>query len=183
MSGEAGKLVRHCSLGMRQRLGLALALMPEPELLILDEPTNGLDPAGIHEIRLLVAALPREHGITVFLSSHLLSEVEQTATHLGIIGHGRLLFQGTLAQLQARRGTRLLLGTDRAEEASRLLTGAGWEIRASSSDLIHVLASTYDDAARINGLLVDAGLRVFHLRIEQPSLEETFLSLTREEER
>ncbi len=181
MTGAAGKLVRHYSLGMRQRLGLAMALMPEPELLILDEPMNGLDPAGIHEIRSLVAALPREHGITVFLSSHLLSEVEQTATHLGIIGRGRLLFQGTLAQLQARRGTRLLLGTDRAEQARRLLTDAGWEIRASSNDVLHVAASTSEDAARVNRLLVEAGLRVFHVRIEQPSLEETFLSLTREE--
>ena len=183
MTAASGKLVRHYSLGMRQRLGLALALLPEPALLVLDEPTNGLDPAGIHEIRGLVAALPREHGMTVFLSSHLLSEVEQTATHLGIIGRGRLLFQGTLEELQARRGTRLLLGTDRDERARALLVGAGWEVRGSPNSALHVSASTPEDAARVNRLLVEAGVGVFHLRVEQPSLEETFLDLTREAER
>ena len=86
---------------MRQRLGLALALLTKPELLILDEPTNGLDPAGIHEMRDMIRRLPAEFGVTVFLSSHLLSEVEQIASHIGIIHEGRLLFQGTLSDLQA----------------------------------------------------------------------------------
>ena len=183
MRHAAGKLVRHYSLGMRQRLGLALSLLPEPSLLILDEPTNGLDPAGIHEIRGLIAALPREHGMTVFLSSHLLSEVEQTASHLAIIHRGRLLFQGTLAELQARRQSRLVLGVDRPEEARGLLAGAGWRLSPAQGELLHVEASDAAEAARVNRLLVEAGLGVTHVSLEQPSLEETFLSLTAEDER
>ena len=100
---DANRLVRGYSMGMRQRLGIALALLNEPDLLILDEPTNGLDPAGIREMRDLISRLPQEQGITVFLSSHLLSEVEQVATHIGIINQGRMLFQGTLDDLHARR--------------------------------------------------------------------------------
>jgi len=97
---DADRRVREYSLGMRQRLGLALALLNKPQLLILDEPTNGLDPAGIHEMRDLIRRLPDEFGVTVFLSSHLLSEVEQIASHIGIIHESKLLFQGTLAELQ-----------------------------------------------------------------------------------
>src|SRR5262245_53764669 len=103
LAQDANRRVREYSLGMRQRLGLALALLNKPKLLILDEPTNGLDPAGIHEMRDLIRRLPEEFGATVFLSSHLLSEVEQLATHIGIIHEGSLLFQGTLAELQAQR--------------------------------------------------------------------------------
>src|SRR5262245_58240224 len=103
LTADSHRRVREYSLGMRQRLGLALALLNKPELLILDEPTNGSDPAGIHEMRDLIRRLPAEFGITVFLSSHLLSEVEQIAGHIGIIHQGRLLFQGTLPELQAQR--------------------------------------------------------------------------------
>ena len=103
LRADADRLVRQYSLGMKQRLGLALALLNSPDLLILDEPTNGLDPAGIHEIRDLLRRMPREHGITVFLSSHLLSEVEQIAESIGIVHEGKLLFQGSLAQLRERR--------------------------------------------------------------------------------
>src|SRR5215208_346254 len=101
LTKDADRRVREYSLGMRQRLGLALALLGDPDLLILDEPTNGLDPAGIHEMRDLIRRLPAEHEITVFLSSHLLSEVEQMATDIGIIQKGNLLFEGTLENLQA----------------------------------------------------------------------------------
>jgi ABC-2 type transport system ATP-binding protein len=104
LARDADRLVREYSLGMRQRLGLALALLNSPELLILDEPTNGLDPAGIHEMRDLLRRMPAEHGVTVFLSSHLLSEVEQIAGSVGIIREGRMLFQGSLAELRRLRG-------------------------------------------------------------------------------
>ena len=97
LTKDADRRVREYSLGMRQRLGLALALLNQPQLLILDEPTNGLDPAGIHEMRDLIRRLPDDAGVTVFLSSHLLREVEQIASHIGIIHEGRLLFQGRLA--------------------------------------------------------------------------------------
>jgi ABC-2 type transport system ATP-binding protein len=98
----AGRLVRNYSSGMKQRLGIAHALLGNPELLLLDEPTNGLDPAGIHEVRTLVRDLPKRRGVTVFLSSHLLAEVEQVATHLAIISQGQLKFEGTREELQMR---------------------------------------------------------------------------------
>ena len=106
----ANRLVRTYSMGMRQRLGLALALLRDPELLILDEPMNGLDPAGIHEMRDLLRRLPETTGVTVFLSSHLLSEVEQVATHVGIIREGRLTFEGSLGDLYERTGESITLG-------------------------------------------------------------------------
>ena len=103
LSDAAEKRVGQHSQGMKQRLGLAMALLNEPEFLILGEPTNGLDPAGIRDVRELLRRLAVESGTTVFLSSHLLSEVEQIATHLGIIHQGRLLFQGTFNELQRTR--------------------------------------------------------------------------------
>src|SRR2546426_978744 len=98
----AGRLVRNYSSGMKQRLGLAQALLGNPDLLLLDEPTNGLDPAGIHEVRTLVRDLPKRRGMTVFLSSHLLAEVEQVATHFAIISQGQLKFEGTPEELRRR---------------------------------------------------------------------------------
>jgi ABC-type multidrug transport system ATPase subunit len=185
LSEAANKLVRAYSLGMRQRLALALALLPEPLLLILDEPTNGLDPAGIHEIRSLIAALPRERGITVFLSSHLLSEVEQVANQVGILQRGQMLFQGPLAELQSRRRSALAVGSPRLDEARRLLEGDGWQVLPSSNGYLRVglssgAAVTAADAARANHSLVSAGLPIDHLSLEQPNLEEIFLSITNE---
>lgn len=98
------RLVRKYSLGMKQRLGLAMALIGKPPLLILDEPTNGLDPAGIHEMRQLIKSLPKLYGCTVMISSHLLSEVEQLADHIGILNHGHLLFEGSMDTLRAYAG-------------------------------------------------------------------------------
>src|SRR5215813_7172541 len=126
LTKDANRRVREYSLGMRQRAGLALALLNKPDLLILDEPTNGLDPAGIHEMRDLIRRLPGESGLTVFLSSHLLSEVEQIASHIGIIHEGHLLFQGTLAELQAQRQEHLVVGVKQSEQAMSCLTSAGW---------------------------------------------------------
>src|SRR6185503_17544218 len=121
MTRDANRRVREYSLGMKQRLGLALALLNKPQLLILDEPTNGLDPAGIHEMRDLIRRLPAEFGATIFLSSHLLSEVEQIAGHIGIIHQGRLLFQGALDELQAQQRERLIVGVNQPEQAIRCL--------------------------------------------------------------
>jgi len=180
MSAQAGKLVRNYSLGMRQRLALALALMPQPALLVLDEPTNGLDPAGIAEIRELITALPLQHGITVFLSSHLLSEVEQTATHIGIIHRGQMLFQGALADLQAERQERLVLSIDRPDQARRALAEDGWKVLPTSNGYLKVEANGPADAALVNRQLVERGFAIYHLALEQPSLEETFLRLTDE---
>jgi ABC-2 type transport system ATP-binding protein len=174
----ADRCVKGYSSGMRQRLGLALALLGDPELLILDEPTNGLDPAGIREMRELLRRLPREHNVTVFLSSHLLSEVEQVATHIGILGHGRLLFQGTPEELQAQLEDHVALGVDRPEEAERLLSRAGWSVCQNGTGYLHVAVNGRSDVTLINNQLVQEGISVFHLNLEQPSLEDVFLRLT-----
>jgi len=174
---DAGRCVREYSLGMRQRLGLALALLNKPELLILDEPTNGLDPAGIHEMRDLIRRLPEEFGVTVFLSSHLLSEVEQIASHIGIIHEGSLLFQGPLADLQKKQQTKLTVGVKQLDQAMNCLVNAGWTVKRVDG-LLNVSARTSEDAVRINTLLVDQRLEVFHLSLSQGSLEDIFLTLT-----
>lgn len=177
LSADARRRVRTYSQGMRQRLGLACALLREPELLILDEPTNGLDPAGIHEIRHLIRRLP-EAGTTIFLSSHLLSEVEQMATHIGIIQRGYLVFQGTLPQLHARTEPRLMLETDRPAAARQLLAGRGYQAAGNGNGSLHVPVASPADAAAINRLLVENGLAVHHLVLQRPTLEDIFLSFT-----
>jgi lantibiotic transport system ATP-binding protein len=179
LTQDAHRRVREYSLGMRQRLGLGLALLNKPELLILDEPTNGLDPAGIHEMRDLLRRLPAEFGVTVFLSSHLLSEVEQIASHIGIIHQGRLLFQGTLPELQQQHRAQLIVGVNQSEQAIACLTAAGWKIERGNDGLLHVMADSAADAAKVNELLVSSGCEVFHLAPAPVSLEDIFLKLTR----
>ena len=177
LTRDANRRVREYSLGMRQRLGLALALLNKPQLLILDEPTNGLDPAGIHEMRDLIRRLPKEFGVTVFLSSHLLSEVEQIADHIGIIHESRLLFQGTLAELQRKQQAELTVGVNQSEAAIDCLERAGWTVGRRDA-LLSVRADGQADAVRINRLLLDHRLDVFHLAVSQRSLEDIFLTLT-----
>jgi ABC-2 type transport system ATP-binding protein len=179
----ADRLVKGYSTGMKQRLGLGLALLGEPELLILDEPTNGLDPAGIREMREFIRRLPQEHGITVFLSSHLLGEVEQMATHIGIIDKGRLLFQGTPDELQAQLNPQVKLGVDRPDEAARVLTQAGWSVRPNGGNRLCVAVNGQSDVAMINAQLTGGSVNVFQLSLEQPSLEDIFLELTMDNER
>jgi ABC-type multidrug transport system ATPase subunit len=172
------RLVREYSLGMRQRLGIAQALMSDPELLILDEPTNGLDPAGIHEMRALIRQFAANDGITVFVSSHLLSEVEQAATHIGIINGGKLLFQGSLGELHQHQRPRLSVGVDRPEQAIRALAASQVEAVLSADGTLEI--SNAADAAAINATLVSQGFRVHRLGEVRRSLEEIFLALTHE---
>ncbi len=127
---DATRQVKGFSLEMKRRLGLANALLGNPELVILDEPTNGLNPAGIQEVRHLLRDMPAQHGITVFLSSHLLAEVEQIAGRIGIIAEGRLQFEGTPAELRARRGGVLRIGVDRPAVAAQMLRQQGFEADA-----------------------------------------------------
>lgn len=173
----ADKRVSQYSLGMKQRLGLALTLLNEPELLILDEPTNGLDPAGIHEIRDLIRSFPAEYGITVFLSSHLLSEVEQIADTIGIIHQGKLMFQGPLADLHSQREPYLEVGAHDSQTAREVLTSAGYTLLATSNGHLRLDADVADPA-HINHLLVTRGVGVHHLAVQQRSLEDIFLTLT-----
>lgn len=178
---DGHRLVRGYSLGMRQRLGLALALLGSPELLILDEPTNGLDPAGIDEMRQLVRQLSEAEGLTIFLSSHLLTEVEQVASHVAILSAGTVLFDGTIEGLHTRQRVELLVGVSRMEEAASFLKRSGIE-SSRRNGYLSLIESELISAAKINALLVEAGFEVDHLAKQRPSLEQIFLSMTSEAE-
>jgi ABC-type multidrug transport system ATPase subunit len=170
LGGLDRRPVHKYSLGMRQRLGLAAALLRSPRLLVLDEPTNGLDPQGIREIRDLLAEL-NVAGTTVFLSSHQLAEVEQLCTRIGVIDRGRLVLQDDLESLRGTTG-RVIVRSPDADRAAALLDGR----IASREDDRLIVADP--DAAAINSQLVSAGLRVSEVRAERRSLEEVVLSVT-----
>ncbi|WP_397311259.1 ABC transporter ATP-binding protein [Paenibacillus ihbetae] len=168
------------SLGMKQRLGIAMALLPFPKLLILDEPTNGLDPAGIGEIRELIKSLPREYGITILLSSHLLSEIEQIATSVGIINDGKLLFQGTMESLQSGNKTTISFKTADPARAEDLLLTQGYLPTIKAKQLMfNQLAD--EEVSRINRLLVEQGIPVTRIEEHNKNLEDIFLDLTGKE--
>jgi ABC-type multidrug transport system ATPase subunit len=177
---DAHRLVKTYSQGMRQRLGLALALLAKPDLLILDEPTNGLDPAGMIEMRELIRRLPDEYGVTVFLSSHLLGEVEQIATHLGIIGRGQLLFEGTLEAFQQRSGNRVAIETDSPAAAVEILHQGGWHPLCLADSVLRVEFPDRESVASAVAMLVSKGAKIYQIRTEQPSLENLFLDLTKQ---
>lgn len=179
---ESKKLVQGYSLGMRQRLALALALLGDPELLILDEPTNGLDPAGIQEMRAFIKHLAMERGITVFISSHLLSEVEQVATHVGVVSKGKLIFQGPLKQLQAEGEAYIRIKTDQAETALQLLEKNGFVVQRFSNDELHILNNPQVNPSMITRLLVQNQVEVSQIDRVAPSLEEIFMRLTSKKE-
>jgi ABC-type multidrug transport system ATPase subunit len=162
--------VKAYSLGMRQRLGLAAALIRRPRLLILDEPGNGLDPRGIRDLRELLIGL-NDSGVTVFLSSHLLAEVEQLCTRIGVLDSGRLVLQDDLAALRAPTG-RIVLDTPDADQVAALLDGQV-EHRDGQRLLVR-----YADAAALNTRLVGAGLRVSSIGPQQRTLEDIVLSVT-----
>ncbi len=178
LTADSHRPVKHYSLGMRQRLGLALALLGTPRLLILDEPTNGLDPAGIHEIRALLRQLSREHGITIFLASHLLSEVEQIATHVAILRKGQCLFQGPCHELPCPSARHLIVGSTRRDAVRALLRQHGWNGDATHESEISIALQDERDAGKINELLVRHGLPVHRLETKRLTLEEVFLELT-----
>ena len=175
----ANRLVRGFSLGMTQRLAIANAMLGAPELLVLDEPTNGLDPAGMAEMRGLLRNLPAKEGVTVFLSSHLLSEVEEVATHIAILSRGARLFAGTVEELHARQRRALVVRVDRPGEAMRMLTNSGLIVDRSGPDLVIVNAGD-DLAPAVTRTLVEAGFSVFHVALERPTLEDIFLEMTME---
>lgn len=180
LAGDARRLVRDYSLGMRQRLGLALALLPDPELLILDEPTNGLDPNGIIEMRELLMEMRQEYGKTILISSHLISEVERIATHVGVIQQGHLVFQGTLSALQEHQidQKNIIIETNDAVYCRQIMP---LELRAATILSPSTLSLPYQSPEHTAGLaqkLVEAGQPLYALRCQQPSLEQTFLDLT-----
>src|SRR5699024_10827755 len=146
LENQQHKKVGQYSLGMKQRLGLAAALIGSPKLLLLDEPTNGLDPAGIQEMRDLICSLPKEYGITVMVSSHLLSEIDQMATHTGIIDKGVLIFQDTLKALHQKSGRKLRLHTTDNNLAANILSARGIPVRYSSDRRFLTLADNGDES-------------------------------------
>ncbi|MGW2330647.1 ABC transporter ATP-binding protein [Streptomyces sp. NPDC001700] len=180
LGAAAGKKARAYSLGMKQRLGLAAALLQPRELLVLDEPTNGLDPQGMREIRTLVRALAQE-GTTVFLSSHLLDEIEQVCTHAAVMTRGRLVAQGTVAELAAGSRGRLSVTTPDPADAVRVLKEHGvTDLVVLEERVSGELPTPAPEPADLNAALVRAGVRVRAFGAEGASLEDAFVALTGE---
>jgi len=166
------------STGNFQRLGLARAFLHDPELLILDEPAKGLDPAGVVEIRELLASLAKEKGVTVFMSSHLLTEVDRLATRIGIIHEGRLIEELRADEVDKLRSLRLEIKVRDPEAAHGALTRAGYAPKASEGTLVLSEARAIDAPDAVATLLVRAGTPPFRLAVEQEDLEAHFLRLT-----
>jgi len=169
--------VKVYSLGMRQRLGIAQALLPTPELIILDEPTNGLDPQGIHETRNLIRRLRDEFKLTVLLSSHLLTEIEQLCNRVGIIHEGRLLYEGGPEALVAPTSLYKVRVDNLGGAFDLLSRESGVTVGRNGSSFLRVEADA-EHIASVNTLLVGNGIRVYELSPAQESLEEAFLRLT-----
>ena len=177
----AGRLAGGYSLGMRQRLGLARAMLGQPRLLVLDEPSNGLDPEGMREMRALIRTLPERDGVTVFVSSHLLNEVEQIATHVGLMHDGRLLAQSTLAELKGAGERELAVTVVGAERAAAALADNGYAVCAPDSGSLRLAVPQDREAASfaagVNLALVERGFAVSRLTSAEPTLEDVYLGL------
>ena len=169
------------SLGMRQRLGIARALLGRPKLLILDEPANGLDPEGIRDMRALIGGLAAAAGVTVLVSSHVLSEVEQTASHIGLMHGGRLLMQAPVAALKAGRARSVRFKVDRPDALVALLAASGIDGRIDPAGNVVVAGPSAEAAARdvaaLNFLMVEQGLAVSGIEVVEPSLEDIFMAV------
>ncbi|WP_446040350.1 ATP-binding cassette domain-containing protein [Streptomyces sp. SID1121] len=180
LTAAGTKKAKAYSLGMKQRLGLAAALLRPRRLLVLDEPTNGLDPQGMREIRTLVRELAAD-GTTVFLSSHLLDEIEQVCTHAAVMAQGRLLTQGPVAELAAGTRGRLAVVTPDPAEAARVLTELGVGGVTVTEDRVSGDPPPAEvELADLNAALVRAGVRVRSFGVERASLEDAFVALTGE---
>jgi ABC-type multidrug transport system ATPase subunit len=178
LAGRAKDKFKKYSLGMKQRLGVAAALLKDPELLILDEPTNGLDPKGMADMRAIIRRVG--HGErTVLLSSHLLGEVEQVCDRVGVIHKGELLIEGSVDELRGSTG--IVVKVEPIAEARKIAAGLAGVERAQIEDGMLVLDTDQERAAEINARLVSEGLRVSELRPVERSLEDAFLELTRGE--
>ncbi|WP_199840195.1 ABC transporter ATP-binding protein [Streptomyces viridochromogenes] len=179
LTAAGGKKAKAYSLGMKQRLGLAAALLQPRRLLVLDEPTNGLDPQGMREIRALIRELASE-GTTVFLSSHLLDEIEQVCTHAAVMAQGRLITQGAVADLAAGTRGRLVVTTPDTGDAARVLKEQGAGDVVITDDRVTAEQPPDRDLADVNAALVTAGVRVRGFGVERASLEDAFVALTGE---
>ncbi|HEM4105148.1 ABC transporter ATP-binding protein [Streptococcus suis] len=174
------KLVKAYSLGMKQRLALAFALVKKPKILLLDEPTNGLDPAGIHEIRELIVQLAKEKGLTVFISSHILLEIEHIADRVGIINHGRLVYEGEIEAIKSN--TWIEIGGDFSQKniVQTLVELGTVEILSASESQVTLRDLDNDRLADLVSYLIENGYRIFRVVRESETLEDIFLNLTKE---
>ncbi|MEW5597023.1 ABC transporter ATP-binding protein [Peribacillus frigoritolerans] len=172
----ANRLTKEYSLGMKQRLGIAAALLSSPDLLILDEPTNGLDPSGIQEMRELIKELPKS-GMSVLVSSHLLSEIDQMATQVGIINNGKMIFQDSIERLRQKRKPLLKVGVSNVIEAKTILKGKGLKVDMQK-DFLWLAQTEPEFVSEINSILVHSGVSVYRLEEVKRSLEDIFLELT-----
>jgi ABC-2 type transport system ATP-binding protein len=178
LENDAKRPVRTYSLGMKQRLGMALALIGEPSLLILDEPLNGLDPSGILEMRELIRGLPKKDGYTVFLSSHILAEVEQVASDLVVIHKGGLRYQGPMEGLASGDPPIVSIKTDDPSKSVDTLANLGFKATVEAGQIL--LEARYEDIPRANSALVASGAAIYEIAPMQKNLESRFLSLLEE---
>lgn len=181
LTDAANKTVKRYSLGMKQRLGIAICLLHDPDLLILDEPLNGLDPHGIAEIRQLLIRLSREEGKTVFISSHLLSEIESTCDFIGIISKGKLLYEGKIGDLKNDNPGRLTYHLEVRDSEKALVSLGKWtNIRSRKEDQFVVVE--FDDREQVPVVvrdLVGDGVEIFNFQRKENNLEDLFLELTK----
>ncbi|TEB05689.1 putative ABC transporter ATP-binding protein YxlF [Pelotomaculum schinkii] len=177
LENQKEKKVSQYSMGMKQRLGLACALLGNPKLLILDEPTNGLDPAGMQEMRELICSLPQQYGMTVMVSSHLLSEIDQIATNVGIISRGELIFQDSLATLYEKSRTNIAVRTQDNEAAAKILGERGVSCQPQDHYLLLPRLSDNELVVHISRLF-ERNIGVVRIEERRKSLEDIFLELT-----
>ncbi|SDP03054.1 ABC-2 type transport system ATP-binding protein [Streptococcus equinus] len=173
------KLVKDFSLGMKQRLALAFALVKHPKILLLDEPTNGLDPAGIHEIRELIINLAKKTGLTIFISSHILSEIEQIADRVGIINSGKLVYEGKIEEIKSNRWIEICGDFSKDSKIIEVLKQSEVEVISLVGNKLKIKDITDLMIGKLVKLLVDSGYSINHVSREKESLEDIFLSMTK----
>jgi len=176
LTEAAKKSAEKYSLGMKQRLGIGLALLDDPELLILDEPTNGLDPNGIIEVRNLIKELAEKQQKTIFISSHLLAEIEKIATHVGIINKGKMLFQGSINELKSLKTSQIIIETSDNQTALMLLQSKYPDVKLDLN--VHLPFENIQQMGFINHFLIQNGLIVYSIYQQKKDLESLFLDIT-----